>query len=85
MRYRAQVFKRVELFLAEFWQIEPEVCFADLHDIIEIAEDFIKNIIKEGTFRPRLRSRYPLKWACAYTYSRVNDAAFRGHCIKGYG
>ena len=32
---------------AEFWQIEPEVCFADLHDIIEIAEDFIKNIIKE--------------------------------------
>lgn len=32
---------------AEFWQIEPEVCFADLHDIIEIAEDFIKFIIKE--------------------------------------
>lgn len=32
---------------AEFWQIEPEVCFADLHDIIEIAEDFIKYIIKE--------------------------------------
>ncbi len=32
---------------AEFWQIEPEVCFADLHDIIDIAEDFIKNIIKE--------------------------------------
>ncbi len=32
---------------AEFWHIEPEVCFADLHDIIEIAEDFIKFIIKE--------------------------------------
>ena len=31
---------------AEFWQIEPEVCFADLKDIIEIAEDFIKFIIK---------------------------------------
>jgi asparaginyl-tRNA synthetase len=31
---------------AEFWQVEPEVCFADLHDIIEIAEDFIKSIIK---------------------------------------
>ena len=31
---------------AEFWQIEPEVCFCDLHDIIEIAEDFIKSIIK---------------------------------------
>jgi len=32
---------------AEFWQIEPEVCFADLHDIIEIAEEFIKFIIKD--------------------------------------
>lgn len=32
---------------AEFWQIEPEVCFADLHDIIDIAEDFIKFIIKD--------------------------------------
>ncbi|MBD5632648.1 MAG: asparagine--tRNA ligase [Clostridia bacterium] len=32
---------------AEFWQIEPEVCFCDLHDIIEIAEDFIKFIIKD--------------------------------------
>lgn len=32
---------------AEFWQIEPEVCFADLNDIIEIAEDFIKSIIKD--------------------------------------
>lgn len=32
---------------AEFWHIEPEVCFADLQDIIEIAEDFIKSIIKD--------------------------------------
>lgn len=32
---------------AEFWHIEPEVCFCDLHDIIEIAEDFIKFIIKD--------------------------------------
>ncbi len=32
---------------AEFWHIEPEVCFADLHDIISIAEDFIKSIIKD--------------------------------------
>ncbi len=30
---------------AEFWHIEPEVCFADIDDIIEIAEDFIKYII----------------------------------------
>ncbi len=32
---------------AEFWQIEPEVCFADINDIIEIAEEFIKYIIKD--------------------------------------
>ncbi|MBO5773890.1 MAG: asparagine--tRNA ligase, partial [Clostridia bacterium] len=33
--------------LAEFWHIEPEVCFAEIDDIIEIAEDFIKYIIKD--------------------------------------
>ncbi len=32
---------------AEFWQIEPEVCFAEIDDIIEIAEDFIKSIIRD--------------------------------------
>lgn len=31
---------------AEFWQIEPEVAFAELDDIIEIATEFIKYIIK---------------------------------------
>ncbi|MCM1289461.1 MAG: asparagine--tRNA ligase [Corallococcus sp.] len=32
---------------AEFWQIEPEVAFAELSDIIEIATDFIKYIIND--------------------------------------
>ncbi|MBQ8781833.1 MAG: asparagine--tRNA ligase [Oscillospiraceae bacterium] len=31
--------------VAEFWHIEPEVAFAELPDIIEIAEDMIKHII----------------------------------------
>ncbi len=31
---------------AEFWQIEPEVAFAEIDDIIEIATEFIKYIIK---------------------------------------
>ncbi len=31
--------------VAEFWHVEPEVCFCDIHDIIEIAEDFIKFIV----------------------------------------
>ncbi len=30
---------------AEFWQIEPEVAFADINDIIAIASDMIKSII----------------------------------------
>ena len=32
--------------VAEFWHVEPEVAFAELPDIIEIAEDMIKFIIK---------------------------------------
>lgn len=33
--------------VAEFWHVEPEVAFAELPDIIEIAEDMIKNIIAD--------------------------------------
>ncbi len=33
--------------VAEFWHIEPEVAFADLYDIIGIAEDMIKTVIRE--------------------------------------
>ena len=32
--------------VAEFWHVEPEVAFAELPDIIEIAEDLIKHIIR---------------------------------------
>ena len=32
--------------VAEFWHVEPEVAFAELPDIIEIAEDMIKHIIR---------------------------------------
>ncbi len=30
---------------AEFWMLEPEVAFADLKDIIKIAEDMLKDVI----------------------------------------
>jgi asparaginyl-tRNA synthetase len=30
---------------AEFWMIEPEICFADLNDNMDLAEDMIKYII----------------------------------------
>ena len=33
--------------LSEFWHVEPEVAFAEIDDIIEIAEDFIKSIIRD--------------------------------------
>ena len=31
---------------AEFWMIEPEICFADLNDDVTLAEEMIKYIIK---------------------------------------
>ncbi len=31
--------------LAEFWMIEPEVAFADLDDNMDLAEDFMQNVI----------------------------------------
>lgn len=30
---------------SEFWMVEPEICFADLEDLMELAEDMIKYII----------------------------------------
>lgn len=32
--------------LAEFWMIEPEVAFADIHDNMDLAEDFMKYLLK---------------------------------------
>ena len=32
--------------LAEFWMIEPEIAFADLTDLIDLAEDFLKHICR---------------------------------------
>lgn len=33
--------------VAEFWHVEPEVAFAELEDIIEIAEEMIKYVVSE--------------------------------------
>lgn len=38
---------------AEFWMVEPEIAFADLHDDMELAENMIKHLIKA------LRERCP--------------------------
>ena len=29
---------------AEFWMVEPEICFADLNDDMDLAEEMIKYI-----------------------------------------
>ena len=31
----------------EFWMVEPEICFCDLEDLMNIEEDFLKYIIKD--------------------------------------
>ncbi|MAI67847.1 MAG: asparagine--tRNA ligase [Phycisphaerae bacterium] len=33
--------------LSEFWMIEPEIAFADLHDNADLAEDFLKTIFTD--------------------------------------
>ena len=33
--------------LAEFWMIEPEIAFADLHDNADLAEEFLKSIFRD--------------------------------------
>ncbi|MCU0451316.1 MAG: asparagine--tRNA ligase [Bernardetiaceae bacterium] len=32
--------------LAEFWMIEPEMAFYDIHDNMDLAEDFVKTVIR---------------------------------------
>jgi len=33
--------------LAEFWMVEPEIAFADLHDLVALAEDFLKFVFAQ--------------------------------------
>ncbi|MBR5560312.1 MAG: asparagine--tRNA ligase, partial [Clostridia bacterium] len=33
--------------LAEFWMMEPEICFCDLDQLMDIEEDFLKTVVKE--------------------------------------
>ncbi len=32
--------------LTEFWMVEPEIAFCDLNDVIDLAEDFVRTIVK---------------------------------------
>jgi asparaginyl-tRNA synthetase len=33
--------------LAEFWMVEPEIAFADLNDLVALAEDFLKFVVRQ--------------------------------------
>ena len=39
--------------LTEFWMLEPEVAFADLNDILQLAEDMLCSVVKEVMERRR--------------------------------
>lgn len=34
--------------VAEFWHVEPEVCFVDINEIMDIGEEFIKYVINDA-------------------------------------
>lgn len=52
--------------LAEFWMIEPEVAFSDIHDNMDLAEDFCKYLIAY------ILEHYPED--LAYLDKRIQDA-----------
>ncbi len=33
--------------LSEFWMVEPEMAFADIHDDMDLAEDFLRHLIRQ--------------------------------------
>ncbi len=43
--FRAEV-SNTSRHLAEFWMIEPELCFADIYDDMEVAESYLKYCLK---------------------------------------
>ncbi|MBQ8639008.1 MAG: asparagine--tRNA ligase [Lachnospiraceae bacterium] len=57
---------------AEFWQVEPEVCFAEIDDIIEIAENFIKSIITGVLTNCKEEMAFFDQWVEAGLLNRLN-------------
>lgn len=68
--------------LAEFWMIEPEMAFADLHDDMDLAEAFIKYVITAAVdacekdidfFNARIQPglREELALVCESTFARI--------------
>ncbi|PRP81366.1 asparaginyl-tRNA synthetase [Planoprotostelium fungivorum] len=43
--FRAEKNSHTTRHLAEFWMVEPEMSFADLNDVMELSEEFVKTLI----------------------------------------
>ncbi len=48
---------------AEFWMIEPEICFCDLQKLMDIEEDFLKAVVAEVLEKARPELEFLQKYA----------------------
>ena len=58
---------------AEFWMIEPEIAFADLTDLMDLAEDFIRSITNEVHSRCAEDMEFFTKWVDKGVLERVSQ------------
>lgn len=64
---------------AEFWMVEPEVAFSDLEDNIELAEKFIKFIIKYILKNNKEELEYLNEW-----YDKTLIATLKNHLSDSF-
>lgn len=57
--------------LAEFWMVEPEVAFLDLEGDMQLAERFIKNVVREISEKCRDDIAFFEKWVDPQVASRI--------------
>lgn len=66
--------------LSEFWHIEPEIAFADLEDVAELATDFIKHLIGHALDNCAAELEFLMKWnketTLLDTLKHVRDSEF---------
>ena len=48
---------------AEFWMIEPEMCFCDLNGVMDVEEDFLKSVVREVMEKARPELEHLQKYA----------------------
>ncbi|MCO4770302.1 MAG: asparagine--tRNA ligase [Deltaproteobacteria bacterium] len=58
---------------AEFWMIEPEIAFADLEDVMDLAEDFVREITNEVHERCAEDMEFFDKWVEKGVLGRVAE------------